>query len=182
MEDKQIMNLSKSLSYWLRHRPDSIGITLSKEGWTDVQELIEKAKDEVTITFEDIQEVVDKCDKQRFALSEDLTQIRANQGHNKDVDVKITFKEITAPPVLYHGTVDKFMDSINKKGLIPMNRHHVHLSKDVETASKVGSRRGKPVILVINSQKMQDEGFRFFISENGVYLTETVPPKYIDII
>lgn len=182
MDDKQKINLSKSLSYWLRHRPEKIGIDLDKEGWTDVQELIEKAKSEIEFTLEDLQEVVATCEKQRFSLSENNLKIRANQGHNKNVDVDIKFKEIAAPPVLYHGTVDKFMSSINKKGLMPMNRHKVHLSKDIGTAEKVGSRRGKSVLLAINAQKMQDEGFKFFISDNGVYLTDSVPSKYIEVI
>lgn len=169
--------ISKSLSYWLRHRPEAIGIKLEKDGWTDVNELIEKAKNELVFSFDDLKEVVKNCDKQRFSLSEDLTKIRANQGHS--TKVKIDFKEIVAPPVLYHGTVEKFIESIKKKGLVPGNRHHVHLSKDKETAEKVGSRRGKPVILVIDSTKMQDEGFKFYISDNGVYLTDFVPKKYI---
>lgn len=177
MEQEKHKKISKNLSYWLRHKPEKIGITLDKEGWTDVAELIEKAKAEIEFNIEELKEVVAESDKQRFALSEDGTKIRANQGHS--VDVKIKFKEIAAPPVLYHGTVGQFMDSINKKGLIPGKRHHVHLSKDKETAEKVGSRRGTAIILKIDSMKMQDDGFRFYISENGVYLTDFVPSKYI---
>lgn len=179
MDKDRHTKISKSLSYWLRHRPEAIGITIKKNGWVDVKELLEKAKKEITFDFNELKEVVQNCEKQRFSLSEDFCEIKANQGHS--IDVKIKFKEITAPPVLYHGTVDKFMDSIKKKGLIPGNRHHVHLSKDIETATSVGSRRGHPVILEINSNKMQDEGFKFFISDNGVYLTDIVPPKYINI-
>lgn len=177
MEESKKKNISKSLSYWLRHRPENIGIVLDKEGWTDILELIEKAKTELEFTIDELKEVVESNDKQRFSISKDGSKIRANQGHS--VEIKMTFKEIAAPPVLYHGTVGKFMDSIKKKGLIPGNRHHVHLSKDQETAEKVGSRRGTPIILKINAMKMQDDGFRFFISENGVYLTDHVPPKYL---
>ena len=177
MEKQRHTKISKSLSYWLRHRPESIGIVLDKEGWTDVQTLIEKAKTEVEFTVDELKEVVKNCDKQRFTLSEDQVKIRAAQGHTAEVDIK--FKEITAPPVLYHGTVEQFIDSIKKKGLIPMKRHHVHLSKDVETATKVGARRGKPVVLKIDAKTMQDVGFRFYISDNGVYLTDSVPKRYI---
>lgn len=177
MDKNKEIKISKALSYWLRHRPEKIGIKLEKDGWVDVQELLEKSKSELEFTFEELQEVVKNNDKQRFSFSEDMKKIRANQGHS--TDVKIDFKEIAAPPVLFHGTVNQFIDSIKKKGLIPGNRHHVHLSKDKETAEKVGSRRGTPVILNIDAMKMQDDGFKFYISENGVYLTDTVPPKYI---
>lgn len=176
MEESRRTKISKSLSYWLRHRPEVIGIEIKKDGWVDVKDLLEKAQKELTFDFNELKEVVDTCDKQRFLLSEDFCEIKANQGHS--VDVKIKFREIAAPPVLYHGTVDKFMESIKKKGLIPGNRHHVHLSKDIQTATNVGSRRGHPVILEIDAMKMQDEGFKFYISDNGVYLTEIVPPKY----
>jgi putative RNA 2'-phosphotransferase len=178
MDKERQQKISKSLSYWLRHRPEVIGIKLDKGGWTDVKELIEKAQKEIVFDFNELKEVVQNCDKQRFALSEDFCSIRANQGHS--TDVKLEFKEIAAPPVLYHGTVEQFIESIKKKGLIPGKRHHVHLSKDIETATKVGERRGKPIILKINAMKMQDAGYRFYISDNGVYLTDSVPPRYIE--
>jgi putative RNA 2'-phosphotransferase len=177
METDKRIKLSKSLSYWLRHRPETIGITLDEGGWVDVKELIEKAQKEIVFDFNELKEVVQTCDKQRFAFSEDFCSIRANQGHS--VKVKLEFKEIAAPPILYHGTVDQFLDSIKKKGLLPGKRHHVHLSKDVETATKVGERRGKPVILKVDAQAMQNAGFRFYISENGVYLTDSVPKRYL---
>lgn len=177
MEEERRSKISKFLSYTLRHRPEKIGITLNDGGWTDVKELIEKAQKEIIFDFNELKEVVQNCEKQRFSLSEDFCSIRASQGHS--VKVKLDFKEITAPPILFHGTVDKFIEEIKKKGLLPMKRHHVHLSKDEETAIKVGSRRGKPVILKIDAQKMQDAGFKFFISDNGVYLTDSVPKRYI---
>jgi len=179
MEKDRHKKISKSLSYWLRHRPENIGIELDKNGWTSIDTLIENAKKEVEFTREELNEVVANCDKQRFSISDDGLRIKANQGHS--TDVKLTFKEIAAPPVLYHGTVQQFIDSIMKSGLKPMKRHHVHLSKDVETATNVGSRRGKPVILKINAMKMQDDGFKFYISDNGVYLTDIVPKKYISL-
>lgn len=177
MEEERRIKISKSLSYWLRHRPEVIGITLNDGGWVDVKELIEKAQKEVSFDFNELKEVVKSCDKQRFSFSDDFCSIRASQGHS--IKVKLEFKEVAAPPVLYHGTAEKFIESIQKKGLIPGKRHHVHLSKDIETASKVGQRHGKLVILTIDTIKMQDAGFRFYISDNGVYLTESVPKKYI---
>lgn len=169
--------ISKSLSYWLRHKPEDIGIVLDNDGWTDVSVLIEKAKVKVYFDFNELKEVVKNCDKQRFSLSEDFTRIKANQGHTTDVDIK--FKKTVPPVVLYHGTVKEFLDSIKKKGLIPGKRHHVHLSKDKETAEKVGSRRGKPIILEVDCKKMLEDGCEFFISDNGVYLVDIVEPKYI---
>lgn len=180
MDKDRQTKISKALSYWLRHRPESIGITIGKDGWVSVIELLEKAKKEIVFDFNELKEVVQSCEKQRFSLSEDFCEIRASQGHT--IKVKIKFKEITAPPVLYHGTVDKFIESINKSGLTPQKRHHVHLSKDIKTASVVGGRRGVPVILEINSMKMQDEGYKFYISDNGVYLIDLVPSKYIKIL
>lgn len=177
MDKERQTKISKALSYWLRHRPEKIGITIGNDGWTDVKELIEKAKTELLFDFNELKEVVQNCDKQRFSFSEDFCSIKCNQGHS--IDVKIKFKEIVAPPLLYHGTVQQFIESIKKKGLIPGKRHHVHLSKDVETATKVGERRGKPIILKIDAKKMQDDGLRFFISDNGVYLADSVPKKYI---
>jgi putative RNA 2'-phosphotransferase len=169
--------ISKSLSYWLRHKPEDIDIVLDKDGWTSVVELIEKAKSKVYFDFNELKEVVKNCDKQRFSLSEDFTMIRANQGHTTEVEIK--FKKVVPPVILYHGTVKEFIDSIKKKGLIPGKRHHVHLSKDRETAEKVGSRRGKPIILEVDCKKMLEDGCEFFISDNGVYLVDIVEPKYI---
>lgn len=177
MEEEKRKKISKSLSYWLRHRPEVIGITLNNEGWTNVKELIEKAQLEVQFDLDELKEVVVSCDKQRFSFSEDFSNIRASQGHS--VKINLSFKEITAPPVLYHGTAEQFIESIKKKGLLPGKRHHVHLSKDIETASKVGQRHGKLVILKIDTIKMQDAGFAFYISDNGVYLTDSVPKKFI---
>lgn len=177
MEKDKQTKLSKALSYWLRHKPEKIGIALDKNGWTDISVLIEKAKPEIDFTLEELKQVVADSDKQRFAISDDGTKIRANQGHTTEVE--LTFKEIAAPPVLYHGTVKEAIEGIQKSGLKPMKRHHVHLSKDKETAEKVGSRRGKAIILEIDAMKMQDEGFKFYVSENGVYLADFIPKKYI---
>jgi len=179
MNKEQQKNLSKSLSYWLRHKPENLGIVLEKDGWANVSELIEKAKQKIEFSLEDLKEVVAENDKQRFSFNEDFTKIKANQGHTAEVDIK--FKKIVPPVILYHGTVDKFFDSIKKQGLTKQKRHHVHLSKDKETAISVGSRRGKAIVLEVDCKKMLADGFDFFLSDNGVYLTDEVPSKYIKI-
>jgi putative RNA 2'-phosphotransferase len=172
---------SKFLSLVLRHEPERIGITLGDAGWTNVDALLAaSALHGVTITRDELAEIVRSSDKQRFALSADGTQIRANQGHSVEVDLKL---EPTPPPAtLYHGTVDRLhvLDSIRAKGLIKGERHHVHLSADTETAGKVGSRRGKPVLLEVRADAMADAGHVFYCSANGVWLVESVPPEFID--
>lgn len=170
--------VSKFLSYVLRHRPDSIGISLDRQGWASVSELLAKAAAAGTaISLDELKEIVAQNDKKRFVLSDDATHIRAAQGHSVDVDLELTVK--TPPPVLYHGTVGKFMADIRKQGLRPMTRHDVHLSPDKETAIRVAIRRGKPVILVIETYPMVRDGYQFRVSDNGVWLTSEVPPKYI---
>lgn len=169
---------SKFLSYVLRHRPDSIGISLDMEGWADVPELLAKAAAAGTaITLDELRQIVEQNDKKRFVLSDDAARIRAAQGHSIEVDLKLTVRE--PPPVLYHGTVGKFMADIRKQGLRPMNRHDVHLSPDKETATRVAIRRGKPVILVIETYPMLRDDYQFRVSDNGVWLIPEVPPKYI---
>ena len=177
MDKDRHSKISKFLSYVLRHKPEKIGIKLGKDGWVDVKELIEKSKKEIVFDFNELKEVVKNCDKQRFSLSDDFCEIRANQGWS--IPIEINFKEIIPPDVLYHGTVEKFISSIKEKGIIPMKRHHTHLSVDNETALKVGSRRGVPIVLKVDSKQMFADGFVFYISENGVYLTDIVPSKYI---
>jgi putative RNA 2'-phosphotransferase len=169
---------SKFLSYVLRHRPDSIGISLDRRGWASVPELLAKAAAAgTTITLNELKQIVEQNDKKRFVLNDDATRIRAAQGHSVDVDLELPVK--VPPPVLYHGTVGKFMADIRKHGLQPMARHDVHLSPDKETATRVAIRRGKPVILVIETYAMVRDGYQFRVSENGVWLTSEVPPKYI---
>jgi putative RNA 2'-phosphotransferase len=177
MNKNQQITLSKTLSYWLRHKPEKIGLVLEEDGWVNVDDLIKKAESEIYITLDDLKQVVANNDKQRFSFNEDFTKIRANQGHTADVEIK--FKKVVPPVVLYHGTVQEFVGSIKKQGLLPMKRHHVHLSKDVSTATKVGSRRGKPVILEVDCKSMLKDGFEFYLSENEVYLIDHIPSKYI---
>ena len=173
------VNISKFLSLVLRHDPDKIGVKLDSAGWIDVDDLLEAlASHGVELTRDDLDEIVRTSDKQRFAYSEDGTQIRANQGHSVPVDLEL---EPAEPPTsLFHGTVDKFVDSIKKHGILKRERHHVHLSADYDTASKVGGRRGKAVVLVIDADAMVGAGHAFYRTANGVWLVEHVPTKYIE--
>ncbi|HSG31940.1 MAG TPA: RNA 2'-phosphotransferase [Thermodesulfobacteriota bacterium] len=169
--------ISKFLSYVLRHNPESIGLNLSEDGWADVKELIEKAKHKIVFDFNELKQVVKNNDKQRFALSDDFCEIRANQGHS--TDVKVEFEEVKPPAILYHGAPNKVVGSIMKTGLKKMKRHHVHLSPDEKTAAVVGSRRGEFTILEIEAMRMRADGHKIYISNNGVYLVDEVPVKYI---
>ncbi|MDR1976853.1 MAG: RNA 2'-phosphotransferase [Campylobacteraceae bacterium] len=172
-------SISKFLSYILRHKPEAIGIKLDKDGWADVEDLILCAnKNGENLTKELIKKVVETSDKKRFALSSDERFIRANQGHSaKEVD--ISFKELTPPQFLYHGTAVRFVDSIKEKGLIPISRQYVHLSFDEQTALTVGQRHGKPIVLKIKAKEMSESGYKFYLSENDVWLTKNVPSGYI---
>ena len=175
MKDKDI---SKLLSLVLRHQPEVLGIQLDQNGWTEVDFLLERLKDKFSeIDFDRLEEVVCTNDKQRFSFNADLTKIRANQGHSVNVDVEL--KPQLPPEFLYHGTVEKFLDGIRSEGLKKGSRLHVHLSRDLETATKVGSRRGNPVILTIRARQMSNDGHVFFLSENGVWLCEFVPSHFI---
>ncbi len=171
--------ISRLLSLVLRHEPHSIGMQLDPNGWVECSTLIKAAADHGMVFDQaTLMEVVRTNDKQRFALSEDGTRIRANQGHSVKVDLEL--KTETPPPRLYHGTVGRFIDSIRTHGLLKGERQHVHLSRDPETASKVGGRRGTPVILSIRSQAMHEAGHGFFLSKNGVWLTHHVPSEFIE--
>jgi putative RNA 2'-phosphotransferase len=171
--------ISKYLSYILRHAPQSIQVSMDSEGWVDIDELMTNALtfDEVSLTLTEIIDVVVSSDKQRFKLSADQTKIRANQGHS--IQVELDLVETVPPEILYHGTAHRFVDSIQQEGLKPMARQHVHLSADIETAINVGSRYGKPVILTITAQQMYQDGVKFYLSENSVWLVDAVTTQYI---
>lgn len=178
MSDAHI-RISKFLSYVLRHEPHAIGLTLDREGWADVDTLIRlvrTAGQELDRAL--IQAVVANSDKKRFALSEDGKRIRAVQGHSTQ-DVSIAYAARTPPPVLYHGTATRFLASILAEGLRPGQRHHVHLSEKTDTATEVGRRYGEPVVLAIDAGAMHYEGFAFFRADNGVWLTEKVPVRFL---
>ena len=180
MNEKNNKRISKFLCLLLRHQPQKIGLTLDTNGWATIEELIQKSKQHgVVFSFEELKNIVATNDKQRFSLNEDNTKIRANQGHSlKNVDVEL--QASTPPSYLYHGTVAKFITAIKGEGLQKMNRQHVHLSADRETATKVGNRRGKPIILTVRTGEMYQEGYEFFLSKNGVWLTDHVPSEYIE--
>ena len=170
--------LSKFLSYVLRHNPGSIGIELDSKGWVEIDTLLVHANRNGTrITRNDLIRIVFESDKQRFAVSEDSQRIRANQGHSVKVDLDLN--SVPAPEMLYHGTVERFLESIRVHGLLKGERHHVHLSADEQTASAVGARRGKPVLLRIASRELGQHGHLFYLTKNGVWLTDHVPPQYI---
>ncbi|MBL4705193.1 MAG: RNA 2'-phosphotransferase [Flavobacteriales bacterium] len=175
---KQLKNISKMMSLVLRHQPEFIQAELDKNGWLPINESIEGInKKGIELNEELLIELVRDNDKQRFIISEDGLNIRANQGHSVSVDLEM--EAVHPPEYLYHGTVDKFMESIRKKGLMKMSRQHVHLSKDKETALNVGSRRGSPVILTVRAGEMHRNDYKFYQSENGVWLTDNVNSKYI---
>ena len=180
MNEKDKKRVSKFLSLVLRHQPKYIDLNLDQNGWADVTELQDKSKiKNIHFSIEELREIVETNDKKRFSFSEDASLIRANQGHSvKTIDLQL--ETVKPPEVLYHGTVEKFIDSIKVTGLQKRSRQHVHLSTDIETATKVGSRRGKPIILKIKALKMHEEGFDFFLSANGVWLTDLVPKNFIE--
>jgi putative RNA 2'-phosphotransferase len=176
---KDLKNTSKFLSLVLRHQPETIGLTMDPAGWVSVDELLEKMRMHgQKLSFEELEEVVETNDKKRFAFSDDLSKIRASQGHSIEVDLE--YVPTVPPEFLYHGTVDKFIALIKAEGLKKMSRTHVHLSKDLETATKVGSRRGKPVILTVRTGDMHRAGMEFFLSANNVWLCDAVPAEYIE--
>lgn len=180
MKEKEIKTISKFLSLVLRHAPETIQLQLDKNGWANVDELIIQSHQfGKEFDFGLLEEVVETNDKKRFTFNEDLTKIRANQGHS--IDVELNLKESEPKDFLYHGTVEKFIDSIKKEGLQKMSRQYVHLSKDKETAIKVGSRRGKPIVLKINAPKMFLDGYKFYLSENNVWLIDEIPTNYIEL-
>ncbi len=168
-------NTSKFLSLVLRHKPETIGITLDKNGWADVSELLDKMNDDITLEI--LEEIVKTNDKKRFAFNDDKTKIRASQGHSIGIDLNISSK--IPPDILYHGTAEKFLESIKNSGLNRGSRTHVHLSTDYDTAINVGKRHGKPIVLKIVAKKMNLDGYKFYLSENKVWLTKEVAKEYI---
>ena len=177
MEKIKLKETSKFISLILRHKPETIGITLDEHGWANVDELIAGIAKTRDFNMEMLEEIVRTDEKQRYSFNEDKTLIRANQGHSIPVDVELK-KEIP-PEYLYHGTGEKYVGSIEKQGLIPKSRLYVHLSADIETAKKVGTRHGKPVVYRIASGKMNDDGYEFYKSVNGVWLIKAVPIEYM---
>ena len=177
--DKRMRSTSKFISLILRHKPETVGISLDEHGWADVRELIagvNRAGGHF-LDPETLEEIVRTDEKQRYSFNEDHTLIRANQGHSIPVDVEPEKK--TPPDILWHGTAEKYVSAIDAQGLLPKNRLYVHLSSDMETAKKVGSRHGRPVIYQVNCAQMEQDGFDFFLSANKVWLTKEVPARYL---
>jgi len=180
MNEKEKNRTSKFLSLILRHKPGEIGLHLDDHGWAEVNELIAKsALAGRGFTAQDLEEIVATNDKQRFAYNDDKSRIRASQGHS--IDVELQLETMVPPELLFHGTVEKFLPAIRSQGLLKMNRHHVHMSQDKATAERVGERRGEAIILTVRSGEMNKDGFGFYLSANGVWLTDHVPVKYIDL-
>ncbi len=168
---------SKLISLILRHKPEEIGITLDEHGWANVDELIVGIAKTRTFDMGTLEEIVRTDEKQRYSFNEDKTLIRANQGHSIPVDVELEQK--IPPEILYHGTSEKYVASIDMQGLIPKSRLYVHLSSDYDTAVKVGSRHGKPVVYTVAAAEMQKNGYTFYLSVNGIWLTKSVPVSFL---
>ena len=172
------MQLSKFLSRYLRHRPEELGLKLAPGGWVPVEALLAaSARKGLSIGREELEEVVARNDTWRFAFDGSGTLIRARQGHSAPVDLGLEPAE--PPPTLYHGTPERNLPAILREGLMRMRRHHVHLSPDRETAERVGARRGRPAVLAVDARAMRRDGHDFYRSENGVWLVEGVPPRYL---
>lgn len=176
LNKKEEVSRGKFLSFALRHNPAEAGITLNEQGWTDVAKLLEV----FGWKMEDLNQIVENNNKKRYEFNEEKTQIRACQGHSVEVSLELQTKE--PPAVLFHGTATQNVQSILESGLKPMNRHAVHLSADKETATAVGSRHGKVVLLKVNALAMHQAGMVFELSTNGVWLTEFVAPEFIEVI
>jgi putative RNA 2'-phosphotransferase len=179
MNEKETIRTSKFLSLILRHEPERVGLKLDEAGWAGVSELLDAVnRHGISLTLEGLKQVVATNDKKRFAFSEDGLRIRASQGHSLEVDLQ--YEPQTPPELLYHGTPERFVESIRRAGLNKGERHHVHLSPDPQTATKVGQRRGRPVVLTIRTGDMHRAGHQFFLSANGVWLVEHVPGQFIE--
>jgi putative RNA 2'-phosphotransferase len=176
--DRRLTTVSKYLAKHPRHTPEGIGLTLQPGGWVAVDDLLVASRRHgFAISYDELVECVETNDKRRYAFDVSGELIRANQGHSVEVDLQLEERE--PPETLHHGTVERFLPSILEAGLVRGKRHHVHLSGDVDTARKVGARRGRPVILTVDAGRMHGDGHRFFLSANGVWLTDAVPPDYL---
>ncbi|HLL67836.1 MAG TPA: RNA 2'-phosphotransferase [Micromonosporaceae bacterium] len=178
MNDADLVRISKRLSLHLRHAPERIGLTLDRGGWVAVADLLAAlSRHGLRLTRAELDEVVTRNDKQRFAYDPTGTRIRASQGHSTPVELDLP--PVPPPPVLFHGTVQGNLAAIERDGLRPMARHDVHLSATVDTAVAVGQRRGRPVVLRLDAAAMARDGYEFRVSANGVWLTASVPPEYL---
>ena len=178
MDDRRLVKASKYLSRHLRHEPARLGLTLEPGGWVQVEDLLRAcAAHSFDLTREELEEIVERNDKRRFSFDAAATRIRANQGHSVEIDLGLAPAD--PPATLYHGTASARLEAIMAEGLRRMGRHHVHLSATAETARRVGARHGKPVVLEVAAGRMAAEGFAFYRAENGVWLTDAVPPGFL---
>ena len=177
-KDRRIYVTSKYLSKYLRHRPEELGLALMPGGWVEVDALLAaSAQRGFPISRDELEQVVTRNDKKRFAFDESGTLIRAQQGHSAPVDLELN--PARPPELLYHGTPERNLVATGRDGLLKMRRHHVHLSTDEATARAVGARRGRPVVLAVHAEKMHHDGYVFYISGNSVWLVQQVPPRYL---
>ena len=180
MQPKQLIRTSRKISLVLRHKPQAIGLTLDANGWAEVDDLLRlMTQDGTPLNRSELDHIVTENNKQRFRFSDDGRKIRANQGHSLEVDLQM--KPQVPPAVLYHGTATTSVKSILKTGLEKRKRQHVHLSHEQDTATQVGGRHGKPVILTVDAARMVSDGHQFYQSDNGVWLTDKVPPVYLSV-
>jgi putative RNA 2'-phosphotransferase len=178
MDAERLVKISKYLSKHLRHQPGRLGLSLAPGGWVEVEALLAAcAAHNFPVTRAELDEVVARNDKQRYAFDSAGARIRANQGHSVDVDLGLV--ESVPPAVLFHGTGAGAVDLIREGGLRRMARHHVHLSLDPDSARRVGSRHGRPVVFAVDAAAMSADGHRFYVTANGVWLTDGVPPRYL---
>ena len=178
MTEKENTRLSRFLSLVLRHKPESIGIHLDSNGWTNVEILIARTNTAgLSLDFETLKKIVETNNKKRFAFDSSFENIRANQGHSIAID--LGYQPQCPPTILYHGTAKENLRQILLTGLQKRKRNHVHLSTDNEMATKVGQRHGQPIVLEILAGQMFKDNFEFYLSENGVWLTDNVPVKYL---
>jgi putative RNA 2'-phosphotransferase len=180
MTDRELIRSSKFLSLVLRHEPERVGLKLDRAGWVNVNELLQAVNQHgVSLTIDQLKYIVATNDKKRFAFSEDGLRIRASQGHSVEIDLQ--YEPQVPPKFLYHGTPERFVESIRATGLNKGERHHVHLSPGAPTAVKVGRRRGRAVVLKIRSGEMHRAGHIFYRSANNVWLVDLVPPGFIEL-
>jgi putative RNA 2'-phosphotransferase len=181
MDQSKMIKISTFLSYCLRHHPEKVGLSMDSQGWVEVEELLKACKEKgYPISRNNLNEIVDKNDKKRFSFNEDHSKIRASQGHS--IPVELGYEEKKPPVFLYHGTALHNRECIYEEGLKKMQRHRVHLTTEMKTARNVGARYGTPLLFKVSSQEMYFAGHAFFCSENGVWLTDRVPPEFLEEI
>ncbi len=175
--DNRYIKMGKYVSMLLRHHPEEAGIVLDEHGWADVEDLVRKVNVKYPLTEEILHQIAFGTDKQRYEFSENGKKVRAVHGHSIKVDLE--YEEMQPPDILFHGTAEKYRQSIKENGLLKKQRQYVHLSENIEQAKAVGERHGKLVLLSVDAKRMWTDGYKFFRSTSKVWLTDTVPVEYI---